>query len=70
MTANFTKFIFEAVVYQKIRREEAAKRLKPEACHHTAGASFGSIHVSFQDQRNVYVERSDIWVKKMARKAG
>lgn len=41
-----------AVVYQKIRREEAAKRLKPE------------------DQRNVYVERSDIWVKKMARKAG
>ncbi|CAE7538298.1 chlD [Symbiodinium natans] len=41
-----------AVVYQKIRREEAAKKLKPE------------------DQRNVYVERSDIWVKKMARKAG
>mmetsp|Transcript_11307 Transcript_11307/g.21290 ORF Transcript_11307/g.21290 Transcript_11307/m.21290 type:complete len:792 (-) Transcript_11307:29-2404(-) len=41
-----------AVVYQKMRREEAAKKLKPE------------------DQRNVYVERSDIWVKKMARKAG
>ncbi|CAK9086816.1 Magnesium-chelatase subunit ChlD (Mg-chelatase subunit D) (Mg-protoporphyrin IX chelatase), partial [Durusdinium trenchii] len=41
-----------AVVYQKMRREEAAKKLKPE------------------EQRNVYIERSDIWVKKMARKAG
>eukprot|EP00933_Yihiella_yeosuensis_P063131 TRINITY_DN66208_c0_g1_i1.p1 TRINITY_DN66208_c0_g1~~TRINITY_DN66208_c0_g1_i1.p1 ORF type:complete len:843 (-),score=233.01 TRINITY_DN66208_c0_g1_i1:235-2763(-) len=41
-----------AVVFQKIRREEAAKKLPPEQL------------------RNVYVERSDIWVKKMARKSG
>lgn len=41
-----------AVVYQKMRREEAAKKYKPE------------------ELRNVYIERSDIWVKKMARKAG
>eukprot|EP00929_Paragymnodinium_shiwhaense_P016047 TRINITY_DN124189_c0_g1_i1.p1 TRINITY_DN124189_c0_g1~~TRINITY_DN124189_c0_g1_i1.p1 ORF type:complete len:872 (+),score=261.87 TRINITY_DN124189_c0_g1_i1:76-2691(+) len=39
-----------AVVFQKIRREEAVKKGKP--------------------LKNVYVERSDIWVKKMARKAG
>ncbi|CAJ1412957.1 unnamed protein product, partial [Effrenium voratum] len=42
----------QAVVYQKMRREEAAKKCKPE------------------ELRNVYIERSDIWVKKMARKAG
>lgn len=41
-----------AVVFQKIRREEARKKRKPE------------------DLKEVYVERSDIWVKKMARKAG
>jgi len=41
-----------AVVFQKIRREEAKKKYKPE------------------ELRNVYVEKSDIWVKKMARKAG
>jgi len=41
-----------AVVFQKIRREEAAKKVPPE------------------ELRNVYVEKSDIWVKKMARKAG
>jgi len=41
-----------AVVFQKMRREEAEKKLKPE------------------ERRNVYIERSDIWVKKMARKAG
>lgn len=41
-----------AVVFQKIRREEAERKLKPE------------------DRKTVYVEKSDIWVKKMARKAG
>jgi len=42
-----------AVVYQKMRKEEAIRKNTPP------------------DQlRNVYVERSDIWVKKMARKAG
>lgn len=42
-----------AVVYQKIRKEEARKKGTPE-----------------EEIRNVYVEKSDIWVKKMARKAG
>jgi len=41
-----------AVVYQRIRREKAAEKTKPE------------------DMKAVYVEKSDIWVKKMARKAG
>merc|ERR1740129_2649589 len=40
-----------AVVFQKIRREEA-KQKDPD------------------NVKNVYVEKSDIWVKKMARKAG
>lgn len=41
-----------AVVFQKMRREEALKKNKPE------------------ELRNVYIEKSDIWIKKMARKAG
>mmetsp|Transcript_50437 Transcript_50437/g.163205 ORF Transcript_50437/g.163205 Transcript_50437/m.163205 type:complete len:874 (-) Transcript_50437:66-2687(-) len=39
-----------AVVFQKMRREEAELKNLP--------------------RKNVYVEKSDIWVKKMARKAG
>jgi len=42
-----------AVVFQKIRKEEARQKLKPG-----------------EELRNVYVEKSDIWIKKMARKAG
>merc|ERR1740129_1581750 len=42
-----------AVVYQKMRKEEALKKGTPP-----------------EEVRNVYVEKSDIWVKKMARKAG
>jgi len=41
-----------AVVFQKMRREEAARTLPKER------------------QKTVYVEKGDIWVKKMARKAG
>ena len=66
------------MVYQKIRREEAAKRLKPEARRcigHRSSRLYSTLDGSrfndgWKDQRNVYVERSDIWVKKMARKAG
>jgi len=46
-----------AVVFQKIRREEAAKKV--------ASGQWNESNL-----KNVYVERSDIWVKKMARKAG
>jgi len=42
-----------AVVYQKMRKEEALEKGTPP-----------------EEIRNVYVEKSDIWVKKMARKAG
>lgn len=42
-----------AVVFQKMRKEEAAQKLKPG-----------------EELKTVYVERSDIWVKKMCRKAG
>jgi len=41
-----------AVVFQKMRREEAERKLPKER------------------QKTVYVEKGDIWVKKMARKAG
>merc|ERR1712003_372633 len=41
-----------AVVFQKIRRDEAEQKLPPE------------------QRKQVYVEKSDIWVKKMCRKAG
>lgn len=42
-----------AVIYQKMRKEEAQKKLQPG-----------------EELREVYVEKSDIWIKKMARKAG
>jgi len=46
-----------AVVFQKMRREEAQQKVADG-------------RMKQEDLRNVYVERSDIWVKKMARKAG
>jgi len=46
-----------AVVFQKMRREEAEQKVREK-------------RMKPEELRNVYVERSDIWVKKMARKAG